>query len=175
MSMKQTLTMIAAASANNLIGVKGQVPWRIPEDMRRFKELTLNHPVIMGRKTWLSIPEEYRPLSERRNIILSRTIEKERGMYVARNIGESLMFAGGKNLFIIGGQQIYEQFLPLANRIELTKVYKEFEGDAFFPDINWSEWDLINREFRETKDKLKYSFETYVLKEETFINKLLLQ
>jgi dihydrofolate reductase len=161
MSMKQELTMIVAASKNNVIGNKGDIPWYIPEDLKRFKELTMNHPVIMGRRTYFSIPEKFRPLKGRRNIVLSRLMKKQPGFYVAKNIEEALMFAGGKNSFVIGGEEVYKLFLPDIDRIELTRVHKNFQGDAFLPDINWGDFYLSTCKESESKEGLEYSFLSY--------------
>jgi len=138
------LTLIAALSDNNVIGIDNKIPWRIKEDMVRFKELTINHPVIMGRKTYESIPEKYRPLPERKNIILSKKLELKEGIYIARNIHEAISLTNEKSSYIMGGEEIYNLFLPLVNKMELTKIYKNFEGNAFFPEINWEEWNVTS-------------------------------
>ncbi|MEK6817418.1 MAG: dihydrofolate reductase, partial [Nanoarchaeota archaeon] len=137
-------------------------PWRIKEDMLRFKNLTLNHPVIMGRKTYESIPEKFRPLPDRKNIILSKTLGDQNGIYIAKNIDEALNFTEKKDSYIIGGEEIYKMFLPLSNKIELTRVHKNYEGDVFFPEVNWDEWNLINDSGKLSTDKdTEYSFLTY--------------
>lgn len=159
------LTIIAAVSENNVIGINGRIPWKIKEDMQRFKELTLYHPVIMGRKTYESIPEKFRPLPQRENIILSRTLERKEGIYVARSVDEALAataLGNNQEPYIIGGEQVYNSFLDLSNRIELTRIHKiYYEGDAFFPIINLDEWRLTNKREGSTEDELRYSFLTY--------------
>ncbi|MBI2056873.1 dihydrofolate reductase [Candidatus Pacearchaeota archaeon] len=137
------LTIIVAASENNVIGIGDKIPWKISEDMKRFKELTLGHPVIMGRKTYESIPPKFRPLPERKNIILSRTFKQKEGISVARSIEKALDFTGNKESYIIGGEIVYKAFLPLINKIELTRVHRNYEGNVFFPKINWENWNLI--------------------------------
>jgi len=151
------LTIIAAVSENNVIGNKGKLPWRIPEDLKRFKELTLEHSVIMGLNTYLSLPKKFRPLPDRKNIVLSDRDYDEKGIYVARSIDEALRLCDCEESFVIGGASVYEQFLPLSQRMELTRVHGEIEGDVFFPEVNWSEW-------KETETKLRegYSFHSYV-------------
>ena len=150
------LTIIAAISENNVIGNKGKIPWRIEEDMKRFKYLTIGHPVIMGRKTYESIPRKFRPLPERKNIVLSRDYQSDEKIYVARDINEALKLTDRKDSFVIGGEIIYELFLPFANKMELTRVHDNFEGDVFFPEVNWKEWKLMNEE-----KHLQYSFLSY--------------
>ena len=106
------LILIVAASENNIIGIEDRIPWRIKEDMIRFKELTLNHPVIMGRKTYESIPEKFRPLPQRKNIVLSGSLNSDGKIYVARNINKAIGFTENKESYIIGGERVYKEFLP---------------------------------------------------------------
>jgi dihydrofolate reductase len=115
----------------------------------------------MGRKTYESLPESFRPLPGRKNIVLSKSLESIEGIYLAKNIGEALKITENQEAYIIGGSQIYESFLPFANKMELTRIHRNYEGDVYFPEINWKEWSLVNREDRETIKGLKYSFETY--------------
>mgnify|MGYP002760349732 FL=1 len=127
------ITMIAAVSENNVIGSDGGIPWDIPEDMKHFRELTTGKTVIMGRKTYESLPEDYTPLPGRQNIVLSRSdpdIEAE--------VVESLEEAYRKSenqIFIIGGESVYSQAMKDADRLEITRVHREMDGDAFFPEI----------------------------------------
>ena len=157
-----TLTLIAAVSENNVIGLNNRVPWRIKEDVARFKELTMDHPVIMGRKTYMSIPEKFRPLPGRKNIILSRTLQPMNGIYIAREINDSLGLTEQKDSYVIGGGEIYNAFLSLADKMEITKVHAKYEGDVFFPEVNWNEWKLINEERKVNDAGLNFSFLTYV-------------
>jgi dihydrofolate reductase len=155
------LTIIAAISENNIIGVNGKLPWRIKEDMKRFKELTTNHSVIMGRKTYLSIPEKFRPLPDRKNIILSTTLEPQEGIYIARTIEEAIELAEGVSAFVAGGEKVYESFLPQSTKMELTRVHGIYEGDAHFPNVNWSDWILLSKMDCSTENEIPYSFLTY--------------
>lgn len=159
------LTIIVAASQNSVIGMNEKLPWKISKDLKRFEELTLNHPVIMGRKTWDSIPEKSRPLPERKNIVMSKHadyIKSKEGIYVAKNFDEALNFTDGENSYIIGGSEIYQIFLPVATKIELTRVYHDFGGDAFFPEKNFIGWKMTNHSGSlETEEGLKYAFITY--------------
>jgi len=160
---KMSLTLIASISKNNVIGVNGKLPWHIPEDLRRFRELTMGHPVIMGRKTYDSIPEKFRPLPGRKNIVLSDSFKESRSdIYLAKNMGEALGFTNGEDAYIMGGRKIYELFLPVADKMEITRVHRRFEGDAFFPEINWNEWDQFKEEKRISEiESTPYSFLTY--------------
>lgn len=161
------LILIAAASENNVIGFKNKIPWKIKEDLQRFRDLTKNHPVIMGRKTYESIPLKFRPLSQRKNIVLSSTLEKKgENIYLARNIYEAIELTENKDSYVIGGEKIYREFLPLISKIELTRIHKNYKGDTFLPEINWEESWILTREKRKTrkKDNLDYSFLTYTKK-----------
>jgi dihydrofolate reductase len=150
------IILIAAVAENNIIGRDGKIPWKISEDMKHFKELTMPHPVIMGRKTYDSIPKRFRPLPQRKNIVLSKTLSQENGIYIAKTIEKALEFCGNQESYVIGGQQVYEQFIPFAQGLELTRIHANFEGDAFFPKIDWRMWNEVNRE-----DHEEYSFVTY--------------
>ncbi len=154
-----SLIIIASVSKNDFIGYQGGVPWYIPEDLKRFRELTLDHPVIMGRRTYESILEKQgRPLVRRINIVLSREKINKRRVLSAANLEDALYKANkfGKDVYVIGGTKVYQEFLPLSDKIELTRVYKNVKGNALFPKINWSEWKRIFEENHQ-----KFSFETY--------------
>jgi len=161
---KMNLTLIVAISENKVIGFKNKVPWRIPEDMRRFKKLTINHPVIMGRKTYESIPDNFRPLPDRKNIVLSRSLNSQEGICVARNMEDALELTKGRDSSIIGGESVYQLFLPLIDKLEITRVYRDFEGDVFFPEINWDKWKLSIIEDGVSEKDIHYSFLTYLRK-----------
>ena len=157
------ITLIAAISENNVIGKNGKIPWNIPEDLGRFKKLTLEHPIIMGRKTYESLPEKSRPLPKRKNIVMSNSLSPTEGIYVAKNLEEALKLAENKDAYVIGGEEIYRLFLPVADKLEITRVHKKYEGDSFFPqEIEWSEWGLLNEKNGTSKnEKVSYSFLTY--------------
>ena len=161
---KMKLTLITAISENKVIGFKNKVPWHIPEDMKRFRELTIDHPVIMGRKTYDSLPDKFRPLPDRKNIVLSTSLEPQEKIYIARNMEEALKLTKGRDSSVIGGERVYQLFLPLIDQLEITRVYRDFEGDAFFPEINWDEWELSKREEGVSKKQIHYSFLTYLRK-----------
>ncbi len=155
------LIIIAAASENNVIGIEGRIPWNIPEDKKRFRGLTKDHPVIMGRKTYESLPPKFRPLPQRKNIILSNTLASEEGIYIAENIEEALGLTDDKDSYIIGGGEIYELFLPFTDKIELTRIHRHFKGDAFFPEVDWKDWNLVHEEKNLSESGFPYSFLTY--------------
>lgn len=164
------ITLIYAVSENNVIGKDNKMPWpRIGKDLGRFEKLTLNHPIIMGRKTKDSIPSDFMPLHDRKNIVMSKNMEPSEGIYVARNIDEALKLTGGEDSYVMGGAKIYKQFLDLGivDKIELTKIHKSFEGDTFFPKIDLeNDWKMIEEpEYSLTKKGLCFSFWTYEKKQ----------
>ena len=151
------ITLIAAAAENNVLGKDNQLIWHISEDLKRFKRLTQGHAVIMGRKTFESLPKA---LPNRINIILTRNQSyKAKDAFVAHTPEAALELAGDDPVpFIIGGGEIYSLFLPLADAIELTRVHHAFEGDAFFPEIDTSKWILSHQEKQEATDGQLYAF-----------------
>ena len=157
-----SLTIIVAVSENNLIGIGGKIPWKIKEDMERFKQLTLNHTVIMGRKTYESLPQKFRPLPGRKNIVLSNTLKQENGIYIARNIEEALELTDNQDTYVVGGEKIYKLFLPLVDRIELTRIHQYLKGDAFFPKQNRENWKILLGKKNLSEDGIPYSFSIYL-------------
>jgi dihydrofolate reductase len=133
---------------NGLIGAGDHLPWRLPDDMRRFREITLGKPVLMGRKTYESIHLRFRPLPGRTNIVLThQTTYDAPGCTVVHSLPQALSAASGhEELMVIGGALLYEQLLPQADRIYLTLVDGEFEGDVFFPVLDETDWQEIARE-----------------------------
>ena len=133
------VSIIAGVAENMVIGRENNLLWNIPEDMKRFREITSGHPVIMGRKTFESLPLTFRPLPNRTNIVVTRdsSYKVPEGVIVVNSVEEALKIAKGKDkeeIFIIGGGQIYAQTIGLADKLYLTIVKGEFEGDTFFPD-----------------------------------------
>lgn len=141
------ISIIAALSENRLIGLNNRLPWHIPEDLKWFKKTTMGHPVIMGRKTFESLQ---RPFPGRKNIVLSTRINyKASGAFVCRSIDEAIKIlkdGDEKEIFIIGGGQVFKKTLPRADRIYITIIHKEIEGDTFFPVIPE---DMFKKVFRE--------------------------
>lgn len=143
-----TVTIVAAVARNGVIGVAGGLPWHLPDDLRRFKELTMGHVLVMGRRTYESIG---RPLPGRTTVVVTRQPGWSAGaddVIRARDVPGALQLASeiDDEVFVVGGGQIYEEALPLADRLELTHVDREPEGDTMFPEVNWSEWREVRRE-----------------------------
>jgi dihydrofolate reductase len=141
------VSLIVAKSENNVIGKDGNIPWYIPEDLKRFKKITTNNVVIMGRKTYESLPKEYRPLPNRLNIIISRNKNyKAENCLVFNNLEKAIRKAGtNKEIFIIGGSEIYNEGLKYTNKIYLTEVLGDFDGDTHFPTLGTG-WKEVKRE-----------------------------
>ncbi|QDK34391.1 dihydrofolate reductase [Sphingomonas sp. IC081] len=141
--MAQDIFLVYARAANGTIGRDGALPWHLPADLRRFKALTMGKPMIMGRKTFDSFPS---PLPGRRHIVLTRDEAwQAEGAEVAHSVDEALELAGEGEVAVIGGAEIYGLFAGLANRIELTEIHGDYEGDTFMPRPG-SEWREIARE-----------------------------
>ena len=154
------ITIIVAASENSVIGYKNALPWNISEDLKYFKKITINHSVIMGRKTFESIGK---PLKDRRNIVISRdkTLKIE-GVEIVNSLDDAIFRTKDQNeIFIIGGEQIYKMAMPFATNMHITKVYTNIEGDAFFPAFDESEWKILTQNDLETNEGLKFSFIDY--------------
>lgn len=142
-----TITLIAAVAENDVIGADGDLAWRNSEDLRRFKNLTVGHPVIMGRRTFASIG---RPLPGRRNIVLTRSPDwSADGVEVARSLDEALGLAGGQDVFVLGGGDVYAQTIDVADRLEITHVELELPGDTRFPAIAPATWERVKVDHRD--------------------------
>ncbi len=152
------ISLIVAASTNNVIGVQGKLPWRISDDLKRFKRLTMGKPIVMGRLTWESIG---RPLPGRQNIIITRQSGyRVDGCDVVESPAAALSIAGNaEEIMIIGGGQIYDLFLPKAGRLHLTRVKTDIEGDAFFPLLRDEDWKLVALEKHDANDANDFDFE----------------
>ena len=136
--------MIAAVARNGVIGVDNRLPWRLPDDMRHFRALTVGHSVIMGRKTWESIGK---PLAERQNIVVSRALHGSMpGAELAHSLDEALDLARlPEPAFVIGGEALYREALPRADLLYLTEIQRDFQGDARFPEFDRPQWREISR------------------------------
>ncbi len=156
------VSMIVAVSANNVIGADGGLPWRLSEDLRRFKEITMGKPMIMGRQTFESIGNA---LPGRRSIILTRqTAYKQDGCDVVNTREAALeLVADADEVMIIGGGELYEQFLPTTDRIYLTRVHTEVKGDTFFPEINEDEWCIVSSRPLPPNDERPFSISFQLL------------
>lgn len=159
---KETIIIVAIAK-NYAIGKDNKIPWHISEDFKRFKRLTTGHPVIMGKNTYLSLP--IKPLPGRTNIVLTFPDDAwtAEGIIKKNNLKEAIEFAHtvDRTVYIIGGASVYKQAMELqeVNKLEITRIDKEYDGDTFFPIIDTNTWTIINEEKQEG-----YSFQTYLRK-----------
>lgn len=152
-----TLSLLVAADENNVIGRDNKLPWHLPNDLKYFKNQTWAMPILMGRKTFESIGK---PLQGRKSIVITRSNDwKYDGVEVVHSIEEAIDKAtefGVKEIFVIGGAEIFQTAFPLANRIYLTRVHYEFDGDVYFPEVSANEWNLIQSRFCSADEKNKY-------------------
>ena len=142
------VSLVVAMDRNRLIGADGGLPWRLPADLARFKRLTLGHPILMGRRTWESLPR--RPLPERRNLVPSRRADFDaEGAEVVPSLEHALaLLQGSDELMVIGGAQVYAALLPRADRLYVTEVDGVFGGDTWFPPVDAGEWREVDVETR---------------------------
>jgi len=140
-------TIIAAIDQENAIGKNGEIPWHYPEDLKHFRNLTKGETVIMGRKTYFSLPEDFRPLPERENIILTRgNPEVDESVKVMNSLEEAYESAENEKVFVAGGASVYDQTLKEADEMILTRVPGTHDGDVFFPDWDEEAWQLTERD-----------------------------
>lgn len=156
------LNLIYARAANGVIGRDNTLPWHLPEDMAHFKRTTLGSPVIMGRKTWDSLPPRFRPLPGRRNIVLTRDATwQAEGALRAGSVAEAVAACGdAAEAWVIGGAEVYRQALPHAQRVVVTEIAQDFDGDAFMPGLG-PEWAEQAREAHTAANGLPFAFVTY--------------
>lgn len=156
------ISLIAAVAHNNVIGKNNRLIWRLPADMKFFKDKTTGHCVVTGRKNYESIPEKFRPLPERTNIVVTRQQGyRAPGAIVAETIEQALAIAKEKNeteVFIIGGGDVYKQTIGIAHKLYITHINHTFEGDTFFPEIDLTYWKEIRRDVFLPDEKNKYPF-----------------
>ncbi|HIG32083.1 MAG TPA: dihydrofolate reductase [Flavobacteriales bacterium] len=163
------VSLIVAVSENGVIGKDNDLIWHLPNDMRFFKETTIGHHVIMGRKNFESIPHKYRPLPNRTNVVITRQSDyKAEGCMVVNSVEAALEVAkqnGDSEPFIIGGGQIYKLALEanMIDKVYLTKIHHSFEGDTFFPELN-SDWEEINKIENKADEKHSYNYDFITLK-----------
>lgn len=161
--MPPVVSLIAAVAANRAIGKNQQLLWHLPEDLRHFRDTTRGKTVVMGRKTWESLPPAFRPLPGRRNIVVTRDLHyPAAGAVVVHTLLEALAAVGAVDeVFVIGGAEIYAQALPLAQRLYLTEVGAEPEGDRFFPEFSRGEWHEVSRRPQQSATGLDFAFVVY--------------
>jgi dihydrofolate reductase len=152
--------LVAAVASNGIIGRNGGMPWRLPEDLKHFKNLTLGHPVIMGRKTWESLGKA---LPGRENIVVTRQPGYEApGAAIASSLDAALALCAGETVaFVIGGGELYAAALPVASGLVMTEIQRDYEGDARFPAYDRSHWRETQRERHVAKDGTKFDFVRY--------------
>jgi dihydrofolate reductase len=161
------ISIIVAASTNNVIGKENGLPWRLPTDMKFFRDKTIGHTVIMGRKSWDSIPAKYRPLPNRINVVMSRDESLKLDCdLVSSNLQKVIDYfteqSSDDELFIIGGGELYKQAFPIATRVYLTRVLAEVDGDTYLEGFNPQEWTLASTSEVLTENGFEFVFEEYV-------------
>lgn len=157
------LSIIVAVADNNAIGKDNKLLWHLPEDLKQFKKLTENHKIIMGSTTYESLPR--RPLPNRTNIVLSSRKIDLPSCIVVSSIQQVIDICDEEvENFVIGGASIYRQFLPFVQKIYLTKVYGSFEADTYFPDINFEEWEIVDKLSYAQDEKHLYTFDIITYK-----------
>ena len=157
------VSLVAAVALNGVIGRDGTVPWHLPEDMAFFRKLTTGHAVVMGRKTWESLPDRFRPLPGRRNVVLTRNRDwRVAGAEPVGSLEEALeLLEDEEQVFVIGGAEIYEAVLGQADELVLTELDLEIEGDAFFPNWPRDRFVEVSREPHVAADGTRFAFVRY--------------
>jgi dihydrofolate reductase len=168
-----TISLIAALTQNRVIGKDNDLPWHLPDDMKYFMQTTKNHHVVMGRKNYDSIPEKFRPLPNRTNIVVTRQNNFiAPHCTVANSLEQAITLAKTNNeqeLFIIGGAEIYKLALPFANRLYLTEIQTELDGDTYFPHVENKKWKEVSRRHHSVDERHLYAFDFVVYEKETII------
>jgi dihydrofolate reductase len=152
--------LVAAVARNGVIGARGQLPWHLPEDLKHFKKLTLGHPVIMGRRTWESLP---RALPGRENIVVTRSANRDMpGASVANSVAAAIALCAGEPIvFVIGGAGLFAETLPVADGLVLTEIERDYEGDVYFPAWDRGAWREAQREKHTSAEGVPFSFVLY--------------
>jgi len=156
------VSLIAAVTKNHVIGKNNDLPWKLPDDMKYFMETTREHAVIMGRKNFFSLPEKFRPLKDRLNIVITRNSEplKDYDVRVASSIENAFAQAPqSEEVFVIGGAEIFRQTLSKADRLYITEIDANIDGDVYFPEFDKSEWKEISRRHHGTDERHAYAFD----------------
>ena len=164
------IVVIAAVARNGVIGRKNDIPWRLSEDFKRFKRLTLGHPCLMGEATFRSLPDSSRPLPGRENVVLTLNPDfLPEGVTLFHDFDASIEYLRNSNTdkaFVVGGASIYRLAVRIADTLELTRLHRDYEGEVYFPDYDPSEWEIVNAEDHEGLDKVsncavRYTYETH--------------
>ena len=158
-----TVTLVAAVARDGVIGRDGGIPWHLPEDLAQFKALTTGHAVVMGRRTWDSLPDRFRPLPGRRNVVVTRNSEwAAEGAERAVSVEEALQrVAGEERVFVIGGAQVYAAALPHTDELVLTELDLAVDGDTHFPTWKRTAWEEVSRVGHVARDGTRFAVATY--------------
>ncbi len=161
------VALVAAVARGGVIGAGGGLPWRLPEDMRHFREVTTGHSVVMGRRTWDSLPERFRPLAGRRNLVVTRHDDWHAdGAERAGSLEEALLLLDDvPQVFVVGGGELYADALRLADELLLTEIDAEVEGDTLFPTWERAAFEETSREEHVSETGVRFAFVTYVRRE----------
>ena len=159
-----TISLVAAVARGGVIGRDGGIPWRIPEDMARFRTLTTGHAVVMGRRTWESLPDQFRPLPGRDNVVVTRNPDwSAQGADRAGSVEDALeLLESTPRIFVIGGGEIYAAAMPFADELLLTEIDADIEGDTTFPAWDRDEFEEVERRERVTESGTPFAFVRYV-------------
>lgn len=165
-----SLSIVVAMTKAGVIGKNGKLPWHIPEELANFKKITHNSIVIMGRRTWDSIPKKFKPLPNRFNVVVTNKLKKyasysDTNVKFTDSLSDAIAGyrhgAHTRDVNIIGGANVYKQVLPYAHRLKISIVKDEYDGDTFFPEINWTEWQQIEKQEFEKFDFVIYERKIY--------------
>jgi dihydrofolate reductase len=158
------VAVVAAVARGGVIGRQNAIPWHLPEDMKRFRALTAGHAVVMGRRTWDSLPSHFRPLPGRRNVVVTRNPDwSAEGAERAESVDDALRRLGDETqVYVIGGAELYAATLPLADELYVTEVDLEVEGDTFFPGFDAAAFEEVERERHAARDGTRFAFVRYV-------------
>jgi dihydrofolate reductase len=151
--------IIAAVAENNVIGKDGEIPWHIPEDLQHFKKKTTGNTVVMGRKTFQSLPESFKPLPNRQNIVLTNSNfePKNESVVLANSLNDAWQKAKNEKVFIIGGERVYKQTMKEADKIILTEIEKRYDGDTYFPKFSKDDWTKKEKDQRDGFKFVEYT------------------
>ncbi|WP_348788036.1 dihydrofolate reductase [Leifsonia sp. NPDC080035] len=157
-----TIALIWAEAHDRVIGAGGVMPWHLPEDLRHFRELTDGDPVVMGRRTWESLPERFRPLPGRENVVVSRRPDfVAPGARVVHSLDDALTGVGDGTVWVIGGAELYRQTLPVADRVEVTEIDLDVDGDTAAPELG-DEWTPHPGPWQDAANGMRYRFVRYL-------------
>lgn len=156
-----TFSLIVATTLNNVIGKDNQMPWHLPADLAWFRQNTTGKPVIMGRKTFESIG---RPLPKRINIVLSRKPFEHEGVIWKDSLESAVdLVKDSEEILLLGGGELFKQYLPQADKLYFTQIQAEIDGDTFFPELNWDEWNIEHEEYRHADENNAYDLKFLIL------------